>query len=261
MHPPAGTRSPSTLLIKIKGMGQIPIFVEVAAKHCLIVGGGELAARKAQILVEAGAAVAVVSPDLNPELRRLASRDAIVHIARAYQYGDMSDAVLVYAATNDTALHRALYAEAAERNVLINVGDTPELCSFMVPAVLKRGELTIAVSTSGSSPAFARQVRDHLAALFGPEYAVVLKIMRAARTLVHQRERDRAERARILGALAASPLLELVRNQDSAGINRLLVSALEADLKTLGIADDQIIPQMQAQSAKSEGLSQLRPAP
>lgn len=242
-------------------MGLIPIFVEVAAQRCLIVGGGEVAARRAYSLVEAGAAVTVVSPDLNTDLREMASRGAIVHVARTYRYGDMSGEVLVYAATDDTELHRSLRAEAAERNILINIGDAPELCSFIVPAVLNRGDLKIAVSTSGASPALARKIRDQLDSLFGPEHGVVLKIMRAARTLVHRREGDRATRERILGALASSPLLEMVRNQDTVGLDRLLANALNANLQALGITEGLINGESRAQSVKSNELSQPRLAP
>jgi len=232
--------------------------VEVAARRCLIVGGGTLAARKARSLVEAGAAVTVVSPELNPELRQLAWRGALDYIARRYQYGDMSGSVLVYAATDDSALHNALRAEADERNILINVVDGPRLCSFIVPAVFSSGDLKIAVSTNGASPALARNIRDQLARLFGPEYGVALKILRAARTLVHRRESDPAVRARIIDGLASSPLLEMTRSRDTAALNLLLLKALDADLRTLGITEQQIIGDLNSEPVESRELPPLR---
>jgi precorrin-2 dehydrogenase/sirohydrochlorin ferrochelatase len=239
-------------------MSLIPIFVEVAARRCLIVGGGTQAARKARSLVAAGAAVTVVSTELNPELDEMASRGAVDYIARGYQYGDMSSSVLVYAATNDSALHNALRAEADERNILINVVDGLGLCSFIVPAVFSSGDLKIAVSTGGASPALARNIRDRLGRRFGPEYAVALKILRAARTLVHRREADPALRARILDGLASSPLLEIIRSKDTAALNLLLMEALDADLRTLGIAEQGIIGDLNSEPVERRELSPLK---
>ena len=139
-------------------MGYIPIFLDVTGRECVVVGGGEVAARKVESLLEAGARVTVVSPRLSPPLETIVARGLVTHIARDYQRGDIRGCVLVYAATDDPKLHRELAAEARALGIPINVVDVPELCTFIAPAVLKRGALQIAISTAGASPAFAARL-------------------------------------------------------------------------------------------------------
>ncbi len=120
-------------------MGYIPIFLDVTGRECVVVGGGEVAARKVEALLEAGARVTVVSPRLSSQLQSLAARGLVTHIARDYERGDIHGCVLVYAATGDPKLHRELAAEARALGIPINVVDVPELCTFISPAVVKRG--------------------------------------------------------------------------------------------------------------------------
>ena len=148
-------------------MGYIPIFLDVTGRECVVVGGGEVAARKVEALLEAGARVTVVSPRLSPPLKALVARGLVTHIAREYERGDIRGCVLVYAATDDPKLHRELAAEARALGIPINVVDVPELCTFISPAVVNRGELQIAISTGGASPAFAARLRRALEDQFG----------------------------------------------------------------------------------------------
>src|ERR1700686_2447178 len=171
-------------------MGYIPIFLDVTGRQCVVVGGGEVAARKVEALLEAGAHVTVVSPQLSPPLESMAARGLVTHIAREYQRGDIRGCVLVYAATDDPKLHRELAAEARALGIPVNVVDVPELCTFISPAVLNRGELQIAISTGGASPAFAARLRRELEDQFGTEYALTLEVLRAARRRPHAEEID-----------------------------------------------------------------------
>src|ERR1700683_2134496 len=187
-------------------MGYIPIFLDVTGRECLVAGGGEVAARKVESLLEAGARVTVVSPRVSPPLEALIARGLVTHIVRDYERGDIRGCALAYAATGDPKLHRELGAEARALGIPINVADVPELCTFIAPAVVKRGALQIAISTGGASPAFAARIRRELEDRFGAEYARTLDLMRAARRRLHAEKIVSVERMRRLTDLANSAL-------------------------------------------------------
>jgi len=207
-------------------MGYIPIFFDVTGRPCIVIGGGEVAARKVESLIEAGARVTVVSPRLSPPLQAAVARGLVTHIARDYAPGDIKGCVLAYAATDDPKLHRELAAEARTLGIPINVADVPELCSFIAPAVVKRGALQIAISTSGASPAFAARIRRELDDRFGAEYALTLDLMRAARRRLHADEIAPVERMRRLTELANSALPDAIAAGDVAAVERILAAHL-----------------------------------
>jgi precorrin-2 dehydrogenase / sirohydrochlorin ferrochelatase len=218
-------------------MGYIPIFLDVAGRDCLVVGGGEVAARKAGALLDAGAKVTVVSPRLSPAMNEIVAGGRVTHIARDYQRGDIAGCVLAYAATDDSRLHRELAAEARALGIPINVVDVPQLCTFIAPAVVKRGALQIAISTGGASPAFAARLRRELEDRFGSEYALTLEVLHAARRRLHGEEIDPAERMRRLKDLANSALPDAIAAGDVAALERILATHLGAGvgLTQLGI--------------------------
>ncbi len=207
-------------------MGYIPIFLDVTGRECVVVGGGEVAARKVESLLKAGAHVTVVSPRLSRSMEAIVARGLVTHVARDCERGDILGCVLVYAATDDPKLHRALAAEARVLGIPINVVDVPELCTFIAPAVVKRGALQIAVSTAGASPAFAARLRRELEQQFGTEYALTLEVLRAARRRLHADEIDPAARMRRLKDLANSALPEAIAVGDLGAIERILAAHL-----------------------------------
>jgi precorrin-2 dehydrogenase/sirohydrochlorin ferrochelatase len=207
-------------------MGYLPIFLDVTGRKCVVVGGGEIAARKVEALLEAGAHVTVVGPHLSPLLESIAARRLVTHIARDYERGDIRGCVLLYAATDDPKLHRELVAEARGLGIPVNVVDVPELCTFISPAVVNRGDLQIAISTSGASPAFAARLRRELEDQFGAEYALTLAVLRAARRRLHADEMDPADRMRRLKELADSALPDAIAVGDVAAIERILATCL-----------------------------------
>ena len=233
-------------------MRYLPIFLDVAGRDCVVVGGGEIAARKVESLLEAGASVTVVSPRLSTKLEALAARGSLKHVARAYRAGDIEGCSLVYAATDDPKLHRELVAEARALGIPINVADVPELCTFIAPAVVKRGALQIAISTSGTSPAFAARIRRSLEQQFGAEYALTLKVLHAARRRLRGDEIDLAERMRRLTALANSQLPEAIAAGDIAAIDRILAAHLGAgfNLAELGIDLSSLEPSRASESVR-----------
>ncbi len=218
-------------------MGYVPIFLAVTGRDCVVVGGGEVAARKVESLLEAGALVTVVSPRLSPSMETIVANGLVTHLARNYERGDIQGSVLVYAATDDPKLHRELAAEARALGIPVNVVDVPELCTFIAPAVVKRGDLQIAISTGGASPAFAARLRRNLEGQFGDEYARTLEVLRAARRRLHSSEIDPAVRMRRLKDLANSALPDAIAARDVPAIDRILATHLGygVDLALLGL--------------------------
>jgi precorrin-2 dehydrogenase len=149
-------------------------FLDLRGRRCLVVGGGEIGERKARALLQCGARVTVVSPAVTRGLAALAAVGRVVDRRRTFRRSDLRGCALVVAATGDPSVDAAVAALGRRARVLVNVVDRPELCDFILPSVLQRGELQIAVSTGGRSPALAREIRRRLEALFGPEYAELI---------------------------------------------------------------------------------------
>lgn len=140
-------------------MKYYPVFLDLKGRRCVVVGGGPVAEGKVQGLREAGARVVVISPTATDPLARWAREGEVEWLARPYRRGDLEGAFLAIAATDDPETNRAVAEEAFARGVLVNVVDTPDLCLFIAPAVVRRGPVTVAVSTGGLSPALARRIR------------------------------------------------------------------------------------------------------
>ncbi|MFZ5776024.1 MAG: precorrin-2 dehydrogenase/sirohydrochlorin ferrochelatase family protein [Thermodesulfobacteriota bacterium] len=179
-----------------------PICLSIAGRRCIVIGGGRVGERKALALLAHGAKVRVISPELSRCLAALAEAGQVEWLARAYQPGDLADAFLVIAATDDTAVQEAVHAEAEAANLLLNVADVPKWCNFILPATARRGDLAISVSTAGKSPALAKQLRQELEGRFGPEYAAVLEILGALREVVLAEGRPHAENKKRFARLA-----------------------------------------------------------
>jgi siroheme synthase-like protein len=157
-------------------MGLVPLFVELAGRRCLVLGGGGVAARKVDGLLAAGAAVTVISPDVTPALAALAAEHRVEHVARGYAPGDLAGFALAFAATDDGAINAAVAAEGRRFGVWVNAADDPAHCDFILPSVLRRGALTVAVSTGGASPALARVIREEIEACVPAGYAALADV-------------------------------------------------------------------------------------
>lgn len=200
----------------------LAINLQLSSRSVLIVGGGSVAARKCQSCLVAGATVTVVAPLLSAQLADLAAAGQLDWWHRPFQAGDTAGFLLVFAATNDPLVNQTVAADALAHKALVDVVDAPETGSFTSPAVLQRGELTIAVSTNGAAPVLARQLRDELALRYGGEYARVVAIMAAVRQKLLTDGANKAYNNRIFEHLAASDLPRFCRDDDHAAIDRLL---------------------------------------
>lgn len=215
LHPGTG---PDTLeklkKPKASGMKTYPLFALIEDRPCLVVGGGAVGERKVQDLLTAGARVTVVSQALTPHLTELAAQGRLRFIQDDFSPHYLDGMTLVVGATDDQRVNREVSAAAQARNLPVNIVDAPELCTFIVPAQVRRGSLTIAVSTGGASPALARQVREDLEQHFGPEYGVYLRLLQGIRTRVLSRRRGHEDNPRLFQRLVASPLREALTRED-----------------------------------------------
>jgi precorrin-2 dehydrogenase/sirohydrochlorin ferrochelatase len=151
--------------------------IGLQARQTVVVGGGHVAARKVEGLLAAQAQVKVISPVLVPKLQSLVDSGFVTLIQRSYQEGDLDGAFLAIAATDEISVNHAVWAEATKRGCLVNVVDDPGHSTFILPAVVQRGEMSVAVSTGGSSPALARRLRERLEYIIGPEYESLTELM------------------------------------------------------------------------------------
>jgi len=177
-----------------------PISLVIAGRAVLVVGGGEVAVRKIRGLLECDAQLTVVAPQIVPELRELSEESACTWVEKSYESSDLEGIELVFACTNDEEVNRRISKDAAQRRLPVNVADRPELCTFFLPSVLRRGNLSIAVSTDGSSPLTARLIRESLEPRVDDEMGVFLELLQSWRprilaTLPADRRRHFWERA------------------------------------------------------------------
>ena len=176
-----------------------PIFLDLSERRCVVVGGGEVASRKARKLLQARARVVVISPEITPELESVAVE---VH-RRPYGEGDLEGACLAFAATDSRDVNAAVAREGRERGIPVNVADRPSDGDFALPSTLRRGSLQVAVSTGGASPTLARRIKDELEEVFGPEWAgIVAELGRDRRNGEKSDERLEGEVSRCLSRLS-----------------------------------------------------------
>ena len=154
-----------------------PVFMNLEGRRCVVVGGGEVANRKARKLLQARAEVVVISPEIMPELESV----AFEVLRRPFEAGDLEGAFLAFAATDSREVNAAVAREADEKSIPVNVVDRPSEGSFAVPSVLRRGRMQVAVSTGGASPSLARSIRGELEGIFGPDWAGLVEELAVAR--------------------------------------------------------------------------------
>ncbi len=192
-------------------MKYYPVCLDIRERPCVVVGGGEVAARKVERLLECGAAVTVVAGELGDMLRELAAAGRIRHVAADYEARYLAGAFLVIGATDREEVNDRITADCRAGGILVNVVDDPRHCDFILPALLTRGSLSIAVATDGKSPALARKLRRELAGQFGPEYAAYLDLLGRLRELVIAAGRSPDENREVFTALVNSPLYDHLR--------------------------------------------------
>ena len=202
-----------------------PIFLDVEGRNVLVVGGGSVSARKAEALLQSGAHVTVVAPEIADEIALL----SVTIERRRYEASDLADRTLVIAATNDPDVNARIARDCRERGILVNVVDATELCDFILPAVIEQGSVQIAVSTGGKSPALARALKRDLHRVFGAEWAELNDLLGELRERAIAALPTDADRKRLFDAILASDALALLRegrrDEALATIERLCEAA------------------------------------
>ena len=217
-------------------MKTYPLFALIEDRPCLVVGGGAVGERKVRDLLAAGARVTVVSRELTPDLATLAAQGKIRFIQGDFAASHLDGMTLVVGATDDQEVNRQVSAAAQARGLFVNIVDAPELCTFIVPAQVRRGPLTLAISTGGASPALARKVREELEQQFGPDYARYLRVLEAVRDRVLSLRRGHPENLRLFQGLVAGPLQEAISREDRPRALAVLEKALSEVLAAEDLA-------------------------
>lgn len=207
-------------------MKYYPVNLNIRDRLCLVVGGGAVGTRKVTTLLECGARVTVVSPEVSDRLVALLNEGRISLSQRHFKNSDLDGIFLVIGATNDETLNRKIHKNAENRGLLCNIADRPEICNFILPSVVRRGALTISVSTSGRSPAMAKKLRNELELQFGEEYSVLLQLMGAIRKKLLSQAHAPEEHKPLFESLLNAGLTELIRDNRRTEINRLLEDVL-----------------------------------
>ncbi len=185
-----------------------PMFVKLEGRECLVVGAGKVGEPKIAGLLETGARIRVVALQASPLVREWAREGKIELNVRAFSVDDLTGAFLAIVATNSHTLNERIYREAQRLGVLCNVVDVPDLCDFYYPAVVRRGDLQIAVSTAGQSPSLAQKIRQQLEKQFGPAYAAWVVELGETRKLILASDLDQDRKLDLLHSLASREALE-----------------------------------------------------
>jgi siroheme synthase-like protein len=168
-------------------MGYYPVFLEMKDRPCVVVGGGTVAEHKVEGLLAAGARVTVISPELTPALAALKDKGRLHHIARPYRQGDLEGYEVAVVATDDGAVNAKVTGEGRRRRVWVNAVDDPPNCDFILPSVIRRGDIVIATSTGGASPALARRLREELEAFLSEDYGPLAELLQEVRQELRSR--------------------------------------------------------------------------
>ena len=200
--------------------------LDIRNRACLVVGGGGVGSRKVKTLVDCGAEVTVVSLDTSAKLEQMAADGLIVLEKRAYQPSDLQGKFLVIGATDNEVLNRRIHKDAENLNTLCNIADRPEICNFILPAIVNRGDLVLAISTSGKSPAYAKTLRKELEKQYGAEYEPFLRLMGAIRKQLLAEKHEPEAHKPLFEKLIAGGLLDLIRENRPEQIDALLLEVL-----------------------------------
>jgi len=192
-------------------MRYYPLFLDISRRRCVVVGSGKVAERKIERLLACGARVEVVGKVLTPALDALKENRRIVHHETDYEEALIHGAFLVIGATDNDVVNGRIAGDARALGILVNIVDEPARCDFILPSIVERGDLSIAVSTGGKSPALAKKLRIELDALYGPEYAILLEIMGKLREKMIAESRPSAENRERFEAVVTSGILDHIR--------------------------------------------------
>lgn len=222
-----------------------PIYLDIEGRNVIIIGGGSVCARKAETMLKYGARVTVVSPELTAEIEQWAAEGSLQLRRKRYDAGDLDEANIVIASTDDEAVNRQIAADCRARRIPVNVVDVTALCEFIVPAILEKGSLQIAISTGGKSPALARTLKEDLEKLIGPEYDEVNQVLGTLREGAKSVLPTDIDRKRFFDGIIAQGILNLLR----AGRRQQAYETIARACEAAGVPVSEAVARVLAETA------------
>ncbi|HSL29673.1 MAG TPA: bifunctional precorrin-2 dehydrogenase/sirohydrochlorin ferrochelatase [Anaerolineales bacterium] len=208
-----------------------PVYIQLRGQPCVVIGGGKIAEGKVKGLLDVQANVTVISPDLTPRLRELAETKQIVHWRRLYQPGDLTGAFLVICATDQAEANHQVWQDATANRQLVNVVDDTPRCNFIAPSILRKGDLTIAISTSGKAPALAVRLKERFQRELGPEYERFLELAGELREPLAQHVPDFERRKALWYELVDSEILDVLARGDETLAREIILQVVGFDFE------------------------------
>jgi precorrin-2 dehydrogenase / sirohydrochlorin ferrochelatase len=199
-----------------------PVYIELREQPCIVIGGGKIAEGKVEGLLAARANVTIISPDLTAHLRELVEEKKITYLARTYQPGDLTGAFMVICATDQAEINHQVWQEASANRQLVNVVDDTPRCNFIAPSILRKGDLTIAISTSGKAPALAVRLKERLQRELGPEYERFLELAGDLREPLARHIPDFETRKALWYELVDSEILDVLARGDETAARAII---------------------------------------
>jgi precorrin-2 dehydrogenase/sirohydrochlorin ferrochelatase len=207
-------------------MRYYPINLDINNRECLVVGAGSVGTRKVETLIDCGAKVTVVSPEVTDAVLFFETNGRIKIKKRPYKAQDLEGMFLVIGSTGDESTNRKISLDAGRLNLLCNIADLPDACNFILPAIVERGDLLISISTSGKSPAFAKKLRKNLEKEFGKEYSLFLKLMGCIRKKLLSEKHEPEAHKHLFKTIIENGLLDLIKKKKTSDIDALLYEVL-----------------------------------
>ena len=208
-----------------------PVYIQLRDQPCIVIGGGKIAAGKVEGLLAVQAKVTVIAPDLTLKLNHLVEQEQIAHIARKYQPGDLAGAFLVICATDQAEINHQVWQEASANHQLVNVVDDTPRCNFIAPSILRKGDLTIAISTSGKAPALAVRLKERFQRELGPEYDRFLELAGELREPLARHVPDFETRKALWYELVDSEILDMLARGDESSAREIISKVVGFDFE------------------------------
>ena len=217
-------------------MKYYPVYLDISKRRCVVVGGGEVAERKVMKLLECDADVVVVSNVVTPGLETMINGKIIQHIPDDYDSGYIKGAFIVVGATDRDEVNEKIYRDSRGSGILVNIVDDPKRCDFIVPSIMRTGDLAIAISTGGKSPVMARRLREELEQLYGPEYGILIDIMGALREKMITRGESPEDNKSLFESVFDSGIIEYIRKEEWVRVKEMLYDLTREEVDVDAIA-------------------------
>lgn len=214
-------------------MNYYPVYLNITNKRCVVVGGGDVAERKAQRLLVCGAHVVVIGGTLTKGLERMKKEGAIDHIHKDYEEAYIHDAFLIIGATDCDEVNAKISEDAKKAGVMVNIVDDPEKCDFILPALFQRGDLMVAISTGGKSPALAKKLREELEGIYGPEYLTLVNLLGAVRGKIKEKGKSPDFNKLLFESLVNSDILEHIRAENRERVRETVFDITGEDIEDI----------------------------